>query len=76
MIFMKKRFKITDPSGRTESARYSTIAEVVGDLQSSKRDVSLQSYSVEDLKDEIEIDADELLKAWSEGERPEDLQIF
>ena len=73
---MTKRFKITDPSGRTETSRYDTIKEVVKDLKSSKRDLSLQNYNVECLEDEIEIDADELLKVWAEGERPEDLQFF
>jgi hypothetical protein len=31
---------------------------------------------VECLVDEIEIEADELIAAWLEGERPEDLQFF
>ena len=71
-----KRFKLTDPSGRTETARYDTIKEVISDLQSSKRDLSLQRYYVECLIDEIEIEADELMKYWDDGERPEDLQMF
>jgi hypothetical protein len=73
---MIKRFKIIDPSGRTENSRYYTIKEVIEDLQSNKRDLSLQNYHVECLIDEIEIEADELLEAWGEGERPEDLQMF
>lgn len=73
---MIKRFKVTDPSGRTETKRYDTIKEVIEDLKSSKRDLSLQRYYVECLVDEIEIEADELLKAWDEGERPGDLQMF
>ena len=73
---MIKRFKIIDPSGRTGDTRYDSIKEVVRDLKSSKRDLSLQSYFVEDLEDEIEISADELLEAWGQGERPEDLQMF
>lgn len=73
---MTKRFKIIDPSGRTENSRYDTIEEIVKDLQSNKRDLSLQVYYVEDIEDDIEIEADELLKAWNEGERPEDLQMF
>lgn len=71
-----KRFKIIDPSGRTENTKYNTIKEVVEDLQSNKRDLSLQNYWVECLVDDIEVDADELLQAWKEGERPEDLQMF
>jgi hypothetical protein len=71
-----KRFKIIDPSGRTENTRHNTIKEVVDDLLSSKRDLSLQNYYVECLVDDIEIEADELIAAWNEGERPEDLQMF
>jgi hypothetical protein len=71
-----KRFKVIDPSGRTETGRYNTMIEVVNDLQSSKRDLSLQHYMVECLIDDIEIDADELLEAWNRGERFEDLQFF
>ena len=49
---------------------------MVEDLLSKNRDLSLQTYYVECLEDEIEIEADELIKAWNEGERPEDLQFF
>ena len=71
-----KRFKIIDTSGRTENTRYSTIKKVVDDLLSSKRDLSVQIYYVECLVDDIQIQADELITAWKEGERPEDLQMF
>jgi hypothetical protein len=71
-----KRFKIIDPSGRTENTRYKTIKEVAEDLLSNKRDLSLQKYYVECSVDDIEIEADELIAAWNEGERPEDLQMF
>jgi len=72
-----KRFKVTtDPNGRTETTRYDTLKEVIDYLQSSKCDLSLQRYYVECLIDEMEIEADELLKYWNEGERPEDLQMF
>ena len=73
---MEKRFKIVDPSGRTEKTRYSTLKEVVDDLKSNKRDMSLQTYYVECLIDDIEIDADELIDAYNRGETPEDLQFF
>jgi len=72
----KKRFKIIDPSGRTENSRHNTIQEVVSDLQSNKRDLSLQNYYVEDSEEDMEICADELLEAWNKGERPEDLSMF
>ena len=71
-----KRFKIIDPSGRTENSIYETIEEVVNELMSSNRDISLQTYYVECFIDEIVVSADELLEAWREGERPEDLQMF
>lgn len=71
-----KRFKIIDPSGRTENTRHNTIKEVVDDLLSYKRDLSLQNYYVECSVDDIEIEADELIAAWRGGERPEDLQMF
>jgi len=71
-----ERFKIIDPSGRTPNTKYETLKEVVADLLSSKRDLSLQTYYVEDLEDEIHIEADDLIAAWNDGERPEDLQFF
>ena len=71
-----KRFKIIDPSGRTENTRYSSLKEVVDDLKSNKRDMSLQTYYVECAVDDIEIEADELIKAYNRGETPEDLQFF
>jgi hypothetical protein len=71
-----KRFKIIDPSGRTENTRYNTIKEVVKDLLSNKGDLSLQNYYVECSVDDIQIEADKLIDAWNEGERLEDLQMF
>jgi len=41
-----KRFKVIDPSYRTETGRYNTMIEVVNDLQSSKRDLSFQNYII------------------------------
>jgi hypothetical protein len=71
-----KRFQIIDPSGRTENTKHYTILDVVNDLNSDKRDISLQTYYILCLVDDIEITASELLEAWREGERPEDLQMF
>ena len=71
-----KRFKITDPSGRTETTKHDTIEEVVENLLSPKCDLSSQNYYVECCIDDIEIDAEELITAWKEGERPKDLQFF
>jgi hypothetical protein len=71
-----KRFKIIDPSGCTENTQHNTIEKVVNDLLGKGRDMSLQTYYVKCLIDEIEIEADELISAWREGERPDDLQMF
>ena len=71
-----KRFKIIDPSGRSENTRHNTIKDVVEDLLSNKRNLSLQTYYVECSVDDIEINADDLIQAWNDGERPEDLQFF
>ena len=71
-----KRFEIIDPSGRRKSTKHDTIAEVIKVLKSASCDLSLQTYYIECSVDDIEINADELLKAWKDGERPEDLQMF
>lgn len=41
-----------------------------------KQDMGLHVFDVEDIKDDIEIDADEFMQAFRDGERPEDLQFF
>jgi len=71
-----RRFKIIDPSGRTRNLSYDTLKEVVEDLQGPNRDLGLQTYYVECSVDDIEIEADELLSAWKEGEMHQDLQMF
>jgi hypothetical protein len=71
-----KRFKIIDPSGRTENKRYNTINEVVSELLSNNRDLSLQNYYIECSIDDIQVGSDELIQSWNEGERPKDLQMF
>lgn len=73
---MMKRFRLIDPSGRRETTKHDTIIEVIKELNSSSCDLSLQNYFVECVIDDIEISADELLEAWRDGERPEDLQMF
>lgn len=40
------------------------------------RDMGLEEFWVEDLKDDIEVNADDILAAYREGERYEDLQGF
>lgn len=71
-----KRFRIIDPSGRRETTKHDTIIEVIKELNSSSCNLSLQNYFIDCVIDDIEISADELLEAWRDGERPEDLQMF
>jgi len=71
-----KRFRIIDPSGRHETTKHDTILEVIKELDKRRDNVCLETYYVECLIDDIEINADELISAWLEGERPEDLQMF
>jgi len=74
MMCNKKRFKITKSSDIL--FRSHELQEVVKWLQDNPDEVSLNTLYVECVQDDIEIEADDLLKAWSEGERPEDLQMF
>lgn len=41
-----------------------------------QQDMGLMSFMVEDIKDDIEVDADDILEAYREGERYDDLQGF
>lgn len=75
-FYNMKRFKIIDPSNRTFNTKYDTLEEVVKDLTSSDRDYPQQTYYIECLVDDIIINAEDLIEAWNEGERPQDLQFF
>jgi len=55
--------------------RAHTIAQIIEWLE-NEGDMSLNQYWVECIQDDIEIPADDLLEAWADGERPEDLQMF
>ena len=70
------RFSIIDPSGRRETTKHDTIIEVIKELNSSSCNLSLQNYFIECVIDDIQISSDDLLEAWRDGERPEDLQMF
>lgn len=67
------RFQIFSPD-RQKMYKCDTLEQVITWLKT--RNMSLEEFWVEDLKDDIEIIADELLIAWENGERPEDLQMF
>jgi len=71
-----KRFIITDPSGHIETTKHDTISEVIKEIDKRHDNICLDTYYVECLIDDIQINADELISAWLEGERPEDLQMF
>ena len=71
-----KRFRITEDLGFEEIvAKFDTISEVVKYVY-SREDITPAYLNVECLEDDIKIDCDELLGAWEDGERPEDLQFF
>lgn len=70
------RFVITAPFGYAAPTYHKTIEEVVKQLKSKKCGISLNTYYVDCLIDDIQITADELLQVWEEGERPQDLQFF
>lgn len=67
------RFQVFTPD-RTKVYKADTLQQIVEWLLT--KDMSLEEYWIEDLKDDIEVIADELLSAWNEGERPRDLQMF
>lgn len=68
-----KRFRIY-AADRTMMHKCDNIPSVIDWLKT--RDMELEDFHVEDVYDDIEVSADELLKVWAEGERPEDLQMF
>jgi len=68
-----QKFRIREYQGQIVY-RCDTLRQVEQWLFS--RDMGLEKYYVEDVVDDIEVDADEVLEAWREGERYEDLQGF
>lgn len=73
-----KRFRIWYRDGIQDTTvlRCDTIAEVIEWCKKNELKAMLDNYMVECLLDEIEIQTDELMEAWAQGERPEDLQMF
>jgi len=71
-----KRFRVSENLDFEEIvAKFDTIEEVV-EYVNGRDDISPAYLNVECLEDDIKIDCDELLGAWEDGERPEDLQFF
>lgn len=54
--------------------RCNELYQIIQWLQ--KSDMSLNTYYVDDIQDDIEVSADDLMASWNEGERYEDLQAF
>ncbi len=73
MSIVIRKFKVMTGS-RQVMGRFGTLQECVDYLHTL--DTSLNEYWIEDLEDEIEVPADEVLAAWKNGERCEDLQGF
>lgn len=71
-----ERFKIKkqEPNDDNFVFRANTTQECYDFLL--KQDMGLYSFFVECIADEIEIDADEFMSAFRDGECPEDLQFF
>lgn len=57
-------------------AKFHTIEECVKWGQSNDYALSLDRHMIEDRGEDIEIDIEELLEAWAQGERPLDLTMF
>ena len=70
---MSKRFRVKNY--RDEIVfKADTTQEIYEFLE--RQDLGLNSYLIECLVDDIEIDADEFLEAFRDGECPGDLQFF
>lgn len=67
------RFKITTESNDIVS-KHETTEQVYSTLL--KLDTSLNRYFITDVYEDIEVDADDFVQAWQDGERPGDLQMF
>jgi len=67
------RFRIYSPH-RELMHRCDTLRQVEQWLLT--RDMSLEEFLVEDLRDDIEVNADDILEAMRDGEVYEDLQGF
>lgn len=74
---MEKRFRVIDIEEQKVFGHYDTIKGVVIALGKKwKSNRSTDDYMIEDLVEDIEVNWAELMEAWDNGERPEDLQMF
>lgn len=80
-----KRFRVFDIEREVMFCKRDTLMECVIALQSNwsiyKTRVSeggspSLDFMIDDVQDDIEVNWVDLMEAWDEGERPEDLQMF
>lgn len=80
-----KRFRVFDIDAQKKIGQFDSVAECVTILtplwKTSKKLPSdggnpFLDFMIDDVHDDIEINWAELMEAWEEGERPEDLQMF
>lgn len=80
-----KRFRVFDIEEQKLICKCDTVAECVSKLQKFwlqfKADPSnggspYLDFMIDDVQDDIEINWVDLMNAWDDGERPEDLQMF
>lgn len=70
-----KRFRILNhDQSRSVVYKCETTQEVYEYLL--KQDRGLNRFIIECVVDDMEVEADEFMTAWEEGERPGDLQMF
>ena len=68
-----KRFRVLD-YGRNVVFKSETTEACFKYLKT--QNMGLSSFTVEDVVDDIEVDADDFVTAFNEGETPMDLQFF
>lgn len=80
-----KRFRVFDIEEQKLIGKFNTIEECVKcltphwltfKLSASEGGNPYQDFFVDDVKDDIETNWIDIMDAWGEGERPEDLQMF
>lgn len=76
---------IDAPQGYTNKFRIKDEGTIIGTCKTLKevyetikdKEIARKGYwHIEDLEDDVWIHSDELINAWEQGERPEDLQGF
>lgn len=80
-----KRFRVFDINDQKKVGQFDSVKECIDFLnpfwESSKKLPSeggnpFLDFMIDDVYDDIEVNWGDLMEAWEEGERPEDLQMF